>query len=199
MIAALLFLQAQFPKPFELANRVEKYYAGVRSYDDDVKVYDVDGGGHRLIADVKIHYKAPKEYRVVYRWIREGATTTATEDAKGRKRVRTVVWRHPLRGQLSAKDLDEEVFRSDATELLHLAMEPVAKPLKGPQDNEKDLVVWSETENGRRLFVEYSGGRHSDWTFYDARTGELVKTRHSWAHHMHSGDVLTVFHPRLKR
>lgn len=198
-IAALLLLQPQLPKPFELHNRAAAFYAGVRAYDDNVKVYDIDSHPRRLIAEVTIHYRAPKQYRVVYRWIREGATTTATQDTKGRKRVRTVVWRHPLRGELAAKDLNQMALGADATWLLRMAIDPVAKPIKGPEDTDEDVIVWAEVENGRRLYTEYSGGRHSDWSFYDARTGELVKTRHRWAHHMHFGDELTVFHPRLKR
>lgn len=157
MIAGLVLFVASkqaLPTAAALENRAAAFYAGVRTYDDDVKVYDVDFHERHLIAEETIRYRAPREYRVVYRWIREGATTTATQDAKGRRHVRTVVWRHPLRGELTAKDLNQMALGADATWLLRMAIVPVAKPLTGPEDTDEDVIVWSEVAKGRRLYTD---------------------------------------------
>lgn len=196
LLASASQVKQILPTAIEVENRAAAFYAGVRAYDDDVNVYDVDFHERHLIAKVTIHYRAPKEYRVVYRWIREGATTTATQDAKGRKHARTAVWRHPLRGQLRAKDLNDLALSGDPTWLLQLAMEPVAKPTANGEYPDK---VWAERENGRLLYCVFRIAGGEERTYYDAKTGEIVKTRRSWAHHMSVGDELTVFHPRLAR
>lgn len=191
VIPLMLFVAAgqALPSANEVMARARKTYAGLRVYDDDVRVYDLERKPPKLIAEAKMHYRAPKQFRYVYKWLREGATTTITENAQGKIRSGTVVWRRPLRWPLTSKGLTEDAAQKATYEPIYL--------LRYDPETFEDATVTKETVGGKACYC--INDRFKYWWWFDVKTMLLVQARYEYTKHMFFVTERYEFHPKVTK